>query len=228
MRCFLKLFLFTLVLAHTSVAVAQTTPEELDRNVKAATSELYSQAALWGATFVAEYNGEQNYGKLRKIRKELSSYIDEQIAIFKTPEQVGGSETYLKAVLDFFKYEKTLVENYFGPFESLNASSEDKVQTCRGNLTAEAAKEKDYTAALNSARTAYAAKNNFSIAPSLERDAPRPIVKRRVVAKKPQPAASEAEAPEPPKKPGKIMVDDESDDDESDDETAKKPERKKN
>ncbi len=207
-------------------AKAQTA-KEFSKKIETSTIDLYSKAALWGTTFITQYNGDGNYGQLKAVRTDLADYIDEQLTYFKEVENVGGSESLKAAVISFYEYEKGLVQDGFGPFDKLNKSSGDEeINTCRSNLKEQSRKEYDFTQALNKERRAYAAKNDFSLdpPPPAPKPAPKPVVKKPVVNRPPPPAAAATPQPpaelprgrgEPPRKP--VVKDDDDEKDKDDD-----------
>ncbi len=227
MRSRFFIMIAALLLLVWQDSVAQT-PQEFSKKIEASTTDLYSKAALWGTTFISQYNGDANYGELKAVRVDIQEYIDEQLSYFKEAENVGGSEKLKAAVISFYEYEKSLVQDGFGPFDKLNKSSGDEqVNNCRATLKELSRKEYDFTQALNKERREYAAKNGFSLdpPPPAPKPAPKPVAKKPlppkpVANRAPAPAASPqppAELPrgrgEPPRKPVVKEDDEDKDDD---------------
>ena len=209
--------LLALLLGCPATGFGQDGPEDYSAKIETATTHIYSLASLWGATFVDQYNGAQDYGKLSPTRKDLQNYIDKKLKEFKKATDISGSQPLNTALIAFLEYEKGLVESGFEPFEKLTATaSEEQVYACREHLKEQASKEAAYTTALNAARKEYARKNGFSLLPPADDKPPirKPMVVKPVTT---QPARQQPAAISEPvnkEKTGKEKDKDEDDKDE--------------
>ncbi|MBC7553879.1 MAG: hypothetical protein H7257_07860 [Taibaiella sp.] len=209
------LFIFSLLVlsfAKSMNGYGQETPEEYSARLQAATISIYSGAALWGSTFIEQMNGNQEYDRLTKPRKELQAIISKKLKEFSKTEDISGSERLNTALLAFLNYESELVKTGFEPFEKLSANtSEEQMAACRERLKTEAAKERALTDALNDERRAYARKNGFSLEPPAEerkpisRPAPRAAPKTTVTPKPAQRPKDNEEREEEKKDEDKTM-----------------------
>ena len=160
-----------------SLNCSAQTPKEFSDRIGSSTDSLYLLAAVWGNTFLENYNGEQHYENLTPLRKDLQEFITDQLETFKSIPDVAGSEKLRASLIAFYDYEQKLITKAFIPFEKLTSSSSDnQVNECRSNLKEEAASEKDFLGTVNTERRAYAKLNGFSLVPPpVVKPAPRAV-----------------------------------------------------
>ena len=162
-----------LMLLFSLTSVAQkTNTAALDMNDRlvSITDSLYAKGQRWGEAFNKFYNNKE-FSKLAPYRKEVQTYIDQQLTKVGVMKDVGGSEDLRAAMIKFLLYERDMVANHFVPIEKLNTSStDDQIKAEIDSLTKAAEKEAEALKAVNDAQEAYAAKNGFTIESAKEED----------------------------------------------------------
>src|SRR5690606_19222690 len=97
---------------------------------------------------------------------EAQKLIDNNIAEVEAMKNVAGSEDFKKVTLEYFKFEKAMVQKYFVPFKTMNAQTTNAEISEAGKKLTEAVKEEDFY--LDKARKAqeeYAQKNGLTVEP---------------------------------------------------------------
>lgn len=221
---------------------AQQTPKEFNDQVQSTMDDLYMAASVWSHLLGDIKATDKQFSKLSKPRKDLQTFIKDQIGEYDDDKDIGNNKKLKASVLALLKFEQEFVERSFKPFEKLSPSNVDQdFPRLRDQLTNDAAAERQLLQAVNDERNTYAQQNKFSlIAPPAEKviitkPLPKDPFKKKgampaeVYNQIPPPSAhqpKEAAAPDAPRKAskevpqepakpaGKAKTDDEDDDSE--------------
>ncbi len=158
------LFVFAI---GTVPALAQelTTGLQVNNYMSDMLDTLFAKGQAWGR----ELNADQksgDYSGIARCRRDMNAKLDEDITLLSNMKDVGGSEEFRKAMINFFYYEKELIRTSFIPFESLtSASTDDDITTLHNNLITNAQNEDAEVGKIKKLQDDYAKKNGFTITP---------------------------------------------------------------
>lgn len=158
-------FVTILFFASFHIATAQkiTTPIQLNNYLTGITDTLYKYGQEWGTQLSSSFTSK-NFGLLTPFRTRIEEYASKKIVEITAMKNIGGSENFKAAMLEFLTYEKKTVTTYFIPFEKLDSSStDDNVQKHMNDLIAVGKDESTALQKVNDAQKEYAAKNGFVI-----------------------------------------------------------------
>jgi hypothetical protein len=156
-----------LCLSFTSFSQPKTkmTPLEYNDYLSSITDSLYSKGTKWGTKFAETKKGDQNFSKLKSLRKDISTFLILKKEEVKKFAAVGkGGEDLKRAMLNFMDYELDMVEIGFMPVENLTSSSTDKeIDAAMDNLISQSGKEGDVLKMVRAAQMAFAKENGFTL-----------------------------------------------------------------
>lgn len=161
-----KALAFFFFIALFTPAFAQQTPTtalEMNNYFSSIIDSLYTKGYAWGlALHSADSLG--NYAPMAALRKDLESSIDKYVKDLSNQKDIGGSEDFRKAMIEFLHFERNLITNCFKPFEALTASStqqdKDKLQA---KLELDSKDEDAKLEKIRKVQNDYADKNGFVI-----------------------------------------------------------------
>lgn len=139
------------------------TPVQLDAEIVEINDSLKMKGQNW-VTELGKSFMSRNFSALPPLREDISAFLDKQIKHVENMKDVGGSEEYRKAELDFLKYERDMVASAFMPFEKFNASStNEEIQAVLAKLTPISDAEVERMNKITELQVKYAEKNNFKL-----------------------------------------------------------------
>jgi hypothetical protein len=107
----------------------------------------------------------RDFKPLIKPTEELQKITTDDLAEISAMDNVAGSENLKSVSLDYFKYEKKLIEEGLVPFKSMNSSTTpDAINAATQKLMTAANDEQSYLEKVQAAQDEYGKKNGFSIA----------------------------------------------------------------
>ena len=94
----------------------------------------------------------------------MEKYITKSLGEIEQMKDFKDSKPLRMSMINFLKFEKTLVQTAFKPFESFTANTPaDTVQAAINNLTGVSKDEAAYLQKVAAAQEKYAAQNGFTI-----------------------------------------------------------------
>lgn len=157
-----SLVFLTLMLVFASCG-KKLTPVQLDAEIVTINDSLKMKGQGW-VTELGKSFMSRNFSALEPLRKDISGFLDEKIEHVENMKDVGGSEEYRQAELDFLKYERNMVETAFMPFEKFDATStNDQIQGVLNQLAPISDKEVEKMDKISALQVKYAEKNNFKL-----------------------------------------------------------------
>lgn len=182
---------------------AQQTPKDFNDQVQTTMDDLYMAASVWSHLLGDIKATDKQFSKLSTPRKDLQTFIKDQISEYDDDKDIGNNKKLKASVLALLKFEKDFVERSFKPFEKLGPSNVDQdLPRLRDQLNRDAEAEKQLLQAVNDERNTYAQQNKFSlIAPPAEKvilskPIPKDPYKKRVPL--PEGTFSKQATPPPP------------------------------
>ncbi len=166
MKSILRNCAIALVFVSTSLlATAQkpTTAIEMNDYLSSVTDSLYKGGQEWGKKLNSIYKTKE-FSSLTPIRKKLEIFIDKKKKEIMALPDIGGSEDFRMAMLDFLVFEAQMIKEAFGPLEKFNSSSsDDAIKAAIDNLQKLAEGENARVKRIHETQNEYAAKNGFTI-----------------------------------------------------------------
>ncbi len=105
----------------------------------------------------------KDFSKLVKPVNELSDYIDAKLPEVTALENVGGSEKFKTAFIDFLKYEKEMMATV-DPFTKMNENTaQEELEAAVQTMIKKADEESLLLTKLKAVQQEYAAKHGFKI-----------------------------------------------------------------
>ena len=156
--------LLLLISAHCTVlAQKPTTPLELNDYFASINDTLYQHGVAWGGKLNSIFKAK-TFDSLAPYRRRLEVFIETKQAELSKMKDIKGSENFRQAMLSFLAFEKKMIMEGFAPLEKFDSSSKDAdVQAAIDHLTTLASSEKAKLTEVNTAQTAYAKANGFTI-----------------------------------------------------------------
>ena len=156
-------FLIMLVFAASGSASAQT-PLDFNKNLSARADSFFKLGAIWGSKLEDISSKSKHFEELKPLRLKAVDYIDVQVAELGAMADVKDSKEMRLALIEFLKYEKTLINTLFIKIEKLPSyATEKEMQEAFGSLEEASAKEEPYLMRLTQAQDAYAQNNGFKV-----------------------------------------------------------------
>jgi len=151
--------------AGFSQSKIKMTPLEYNDYLSSITDSLYSKGTKWGTKFSEIRKGDQDFSKLRPIRKDMATFIILKKEEVRKMAPIGkGGEKLKQAMINFMDYESDMLETAFMPLENLTASSTDKeIDDAINKLVSESDKEGDVLKMVRAAQMSFAENNGFTI-----------------------------------------------------------------
>ena len=165
MKSLFRPVIMLLVVCSSLVATAQNfkTPLELNNYFASINDTLYAGGKEWGNKLRTVMDSKA-FDSLTPIRTKLQQYITVKQLQLKTMKDVGGSEKFRLAMLDFLNYEEKMMKEAFTPLEKLNKNSTDaEIKTAIDGLINLAGNEEAELKKVHLAQNEYADKNMFKI-----------------------------------------------------------------
>ena len=163
----MKKILFSLLTAVVifTACKSQKTAIEFNDKIVAINKGFYEKGQVFG-TALKTALATKDFSKLGPQCDEMVVVVNDGIAKLNAMENVSGSEELKEQALNYFKFEKTLIDKAFVPFKSMNATtSDEEIKTATDNLMTAAKDENNYLEKVRLAQNEYAKKNGFTIKP---------------------------------------------------------------
>lgn len=127
--------------------------------------EFYAHGEKFGKELNAAMSSH-DFSNFSKVCEEAQKLIDDNITKVEAMENVAGSEEFKKVTLEYFKFEKDMVQKYFMPFKKMNAATtEEEIKQAATNLMNAVKEEEAYLVRARKAQEEYAEKNGLAIEP---------------------------------------------------------------
>jgi hypothetical protein len=162
MLCYVAFLAFV---CNGVIANAQkpTTPLELNNYFASINDTLYAGGKAWGNKLNSVMENK-TFDSLTPLRMKLQSFITAKQQELKTMKDIGGSEKFRLAMLEFLAFEEKMMKEAFAPLEKLNKTSTDEqVKAVLKSLIELAGNEDTELKKVNTAQNEYAEKNGFAI-----------------------------------------------------------------
>ena len=151
------------VFAASATAFGQT-PVEFNKNLSARADSFFKLGAIWGGKLEEISARSKHFEELKPLRLKAVDYIDVQVAELTAIKDIKDSKELRLALVDFLKFEKTLINTLFIKIEKLPSyATEKEMQDAFGSLEEASAKEEPYLTRLTQAQEAYAQNNGFKV-----------------------------------------------------------------
>lgn len=138
---------------------------DFNNKLSAISDSLYTKGVGLGKK-IQSGNISGDYSALANAGKDMAAYVTGKITEVKDMKDVGGSEKFKQAMLDFLEYEKNICTEAIGPFTSLNASSTpEQKKAAMDNLISKSKEEEQVMMKVRDEQSKYAEKNGFKIEP---------------------------------------------------------------
>jgi hypothetical protein len=140
-----------------------TTPLELNNYFASINDTLYAGGKAWGNKLNAIMETKA-FDSLAPSRTKLQQFITVKLQELKTMKDIGGSEKFRLAMIDFLTFEDKMMKEAFAPLEKLSKTSTDEqIKTALNSLITLAGSEDAELKKVNVAQNEYAAKNGFTV-----------------------------------------------------------------
>lgn len=157
-----KYFSLTLSAFLFSVGAYAQTPVEFNKNLMNRADSFFHLGAMWGNKMEDLTNGSKRFEELKPLRIKAVDYLDVQVAELSAMKDVKDSRELRVALMDFFKFEKGLINGSFMQIEKLNpASTQKEIEEAFARLEDASQKEEPYITRLTEAQGMYAKNNGF-------------------------------------------------------------------
>jgi hypothetical protein len=155
-----------LVLLLASCGGKKLTPQQMDAEFTNINDSLKIKGQEWITTLGNSFMSK-DFSALKPRREAIAQFLDEKIAYIEELKDVGGSEEYRKEEIAFLKYERSLVDQAFVPFEKLGPDATmEQVQQQVAALTPITSKEVENINKVYAKQKVFAEKNKFTPAVS--------------------------------------------------------------
>jgi hypothetical protein len=136
---------------------------ELNNHLASITDSLYKKGQIWGNQ-LNNAADRHDFASLAPYRIKIQQFIDLKLAELKKMKDIGGSEEFRTAMIDFLVLEKQMIESSFIPFEKLPPdATNNQLKSAIDKLTDEAKNESKAIEKVNEIQDLYARKNGFAI-----------------------------------------------------------------
>jgi hypothetical protein len=140
-----------------------TTALELNNYFASINDSLYAGGKAWGNKLNAVMESKA-FDSLSPHRTKLLQFIIAKQQELKTMKDIGGSEKFRLAMIDFLTFEEKMMKEAFAPLEKLNKTSTDEqIKTALESLMKLADNENAELKKVNVAQNEYAVKNGFTV-----------------------------------------------------------------
>jgi len=152
-----------LITGLSAAAQKPTTALELNNYFATINDTLYASGREWGAELGNIYKNK-DFSSLVPLRKKLELFITHKQTELQKMKDIGGSEEFRLAMLDFLAFENKMIKEAFVTFENLNnKSTDEEVKKTLDQLTELAKNENAVLQKVNAAQLKFAEKNGFTI-----------------------------------------------------------------
>jgi len=156
---------FLLIMVSIGCRLYAQTPVAFNADLSSRADSFFRLGAIWGSKLEDISHASRNYEELKPYRLRATDYIDLQVNELTLLKDVKDSKNMRLALIEFLKFEKTLINSSFMQIEKLPAkATEQQMQLAFGSLEEASAKEEPYLMKLIQAQEAYAANNGFKVA----------------------------------------------------------------
>jgi hypothetical protein len=159
------IYLATLLLgvAYSARAQQPQTALELNDYLVAAVESISQAGSAWGSKY-AEVSANAEYYLLASYRQDIISVIDSKTEAIQSFQDVGGSEEFRTALIDFLGFEKKMITQCFVPFENLTEySTTEEIDALITALNQMAQEENSRLDNIRQIQSSYALLNGFTI-----------------------------------------------------------------
>ncbi len=154
---------FIVLLVFNAKSQQPQTAIEMNNILVSVIDSLHEAGTSWTNRYQT-VSKTKEYALLASNREEIIILIDRLSNGISLLQDIGGSEEFRKAIIEFLSFERSLVADYMGSFERLNAtSSEDEINGLFSKLNEITTTEKEKLWDINAIQAAYAYKNGFTI-----------------------------------------------------------------
>ena len=166
--------IFAALLVILASCGKKLTPVQLDAEIVNINDSLKAKGEKWmnelGKSFTS-----RDFTAIVPVRQGIADILDEKIAYVADMKDVGGSEEYRTAELEFLKYEREMIANAFMPFEKFNANTtNEEIQAVLNQLAPISDQEIERMNKISELQAKYAEKNNFKVRSTAIKGSPAP------------------------------------------------------
>jgi hypothetical protein len=156
--------LAVLILLALPVLSYGQTPAEFNKNLSARADSFFKLGAIWGSKLEDISAKSKHYNELKPLRLRAVDYIDVQVNELSAMKDVKDSREMRLALIEFLKFEKTLINTVFIKIEELPSyATENETEQAFAGLEQASQKEEPYLMKLTQAQDAYASNNGFKV-----------------------------------------------------------------
>jgi hypothetical protein len=149
--------------AFGAKAQQPTTAIQMNDYLVNAIDSLHNAGTNW-ANLYQEVSQSKEYYRLGSIRQDILVLIDRLSTEISMLQDIGGSEEFRNAIIEFLVFEKSLINDCMSPFESLTASStQEEIDALFAKLNQITVTENEKLKDINVIQSAFAEKNGFTI-----------------------------------------------------------------
>ena len=153
--------LITMVFIASCDINKQEDAMKYSNEIAATNDTLAYHGSLWAEELKVAIN-TLDFSQLEKYKVNMLTYIDEKIIEVGNMQNIGGSEHLQKAELEFLRFEKRIVNQYFTAFEQMDSTtSVQAIQAAYMSVMEQGEEEQKKQQAMQKLREEYADNNGF-------------------------------------------------------------------
>ncbi|MFI5133471.1 MAG: hypothetical protein ACHQEB_04000 [Chitinophagales bacterium] len=136
---------------------------DFNQKIAAASDTLLSKGKEFGMALNTA-SQDHDFSKIAVICNYLNQFINRKITEITALENVGGSEKFKTAALEFLNFEKKGIEENFMPFAKMNENTTaEEIETARKNLLQSSEQESDLLKKVQDTQQEFAKMNGLKL-----------------------------------------------------------------